>query len=397
MKILFLAPYVPSRIRVRPFQFIKELAKRHQVYVIALDDTGANDSSGTDELAAVTEHFQVVPHSRLCGYWQSLQALPSRHPMCAAFCRSRAMEKAVNELLASVKFDLIHIEHLRAAHFAPYPPRIPVLFDSVDCLTGLFRQMAQAKKNPLSKFVAMEETWSLRWYEPRTLKNMDKLIVTTTTEQQELNTLDPELHINIVPNGVDTEYFSPQESRKTTRRIVFSGKMSYSPNAQAAVWFGKNVFPILRASIPDVEFVIVGSGPPLQVKKLSEVPGITVTGYTEDIRPHLASASVAVAPMQIAVGIQNKVLEAMAMGIPVVTTGITSRSLGCRCPGVVEADSADGFAQQIMRLVSAPEHAVQLGRMGRKAVEAEFSWQSSVTKLESLYEEMIAESRLNTA
>lgn len=391
MNILFIAPYVPSRIRVRPFQLIKGLARRHCVYVIALGEMGGTEPNGAEELAEMVEQFQVVPHSKLRGYWQSLMALPSRYPMCAAFCRSSAMEKAVEELMSEVSFDLMHVEHLRAAHFAPSPSSIPVLFDSVDCLTGLFRQMAGSKKNPLSKFIAMEEAWCLRWYEPRALRRLDRLIVTTAMEQRELTMLDPGLDVDVVPNGVDVEYFSPLGSRKKPGRVVFSGKMSYSPNAQAVTWFAQNVFPTLQEAVPDAEFVIVGSDPGPQVRKLAEAPGVTVTGYTSDIRPYLDSASVAVAPMQVAVGVQNKVLEAMAMALPVVATSIACRSLGSECPGVIEADAPEDVIEQVVRLINTPERAADLGQMGRKEVVAKFSWQSSVEKLEMLYEEMLAE------
>ena len=140
------------------------------------------------------------------------------------------------------------------------------------------------------------------------------MVITSESERETLTGLTPNLEVDVIPNGVDTDHFAPQGGDKSPRRVVFSGKMSYYPNAQAALWFAENVFPALRNSWPDAEYIIVGNEPPAECAKLRERPGITVTGYVDDIRGYIDSSAVAVAPMQVAVGIQNKVLEAMADG-----------------------------------------------------------------------------------
>ncbi|MCL5103634.1 MAG: glycosyltransferase [Armatimonadetes bacterium] len=388
MRILFIAPYVPSRIRVRPFQFIKGLAERHKVHVIALGGADKADAGGVEEIARVVEDLHIVPHPSLRGYCQSLLALPTPSPMCTAFCWSRAMKQAVADAIRGARFDVIHVEHLRAAHFPPVNTSLPMVFDSVDCLTGLFRQMAKSRKSPLARMLMAEEAWKLRRYEPRALSRFDRNIVTSESEREELLSLDGTLPIQVVPNGVDTDYFQPMDTDRHPRRVVFSGKMSYRPNAQAAMWFAEDVFPHLRKKWSDAEFVIVGSGPPPEIRKLGERPGITVTGYVDDIRPHLASSSVAVVPMRIAVGIQNKVLEAMAMGIPVVTCGPAARAFGADCPGIVVADSAEDTLQRVSELIVNAGAAREMGANGRAAVEERFSWQRSVAELEALYEEV---------
>lgn len=389
MKILFIAPYVPSRIRVRPFQLIRELSKRHGVHVLALSEVGGAKARGTEELGDLVEDFRVVPHSKLRGLCQSLLALPTPSPMCAAFCWSSAMRREIAEAVSRTKFDVVHIEHLRAAHFASSCGDLPVVFDSVDCLTGLFGQMYRSKKNPVGKLVMLEETWKLRRYEPRRLAGFDRVIITSDSERDELMSLDPALRVDVLPNGVDTEYFAPMGAAKAAGRIVFSGKMGYHPNAAAALWFAEKVFPGLRSKHPNAEFVIVGIDPPAEVKKLREQPGITVTGYVDDIRPDIDSSSVAVAPMQVAVGIQNKVLEAMAMGLPVVATPIAMRALGRDCPGVVEAAGAEDMIAEVSRLLDNPDLARSIGQEGRREVVRNFSWGSNVGKLELIYEEAI--------
>ncbi len=396
MRILFIAPYVPSRIRVRPFQLISELSKRHQVHVLALGEVGSVKTQGSKDLPGMVEKLTVVPHSALRGFVQSLFALPTPTPMCAAFCWSSAMKRMVAGAVRDERFDVVHIEHLRAAHFATACGGLPVVFDSVDCLTGLFAQMARSKKKPVGKLVMREEAWKLRRYEPRALAKFDRLVITSETERDELTALDPALQIDVLPNGVDTDYFAPGCGEKSPHRIVFSGKMSYHPNAEAALWFAHNVFPSVRRGHADAEFVIVGSNPPAEVKRLAEEPGINVTGYVDDIRGHLDGSCVAVAPMRVAVGVQNKVLEAMAMGLPVVATTIAARALGRDCPGVIQADSAQATIGEVMRTLDDAALAEQIGRDGRDEVVRNFSWQSSVDKLEAIYEEAIRDHRRTT-
>lgn len=392
MNILFVAPYVPSRIRVRPFHIIKELSKRHKVYVLALGEIGGAKTQGAEELLDIVEDLRVIPHSKLRGLRQSLFALPFSSPMCTAFCWSPAMKNAVRDAITGARFDVVHIEHLRAAHFASSCGSLPVVFDSVDCLSGLFTQMSRSRKNLLAKLVMFEEAWKLRRYEPRMLTQFNHIAITSESERDELISMNPALNIDVIPNGVDIDYFTPLGNDRSPRQVVFSGKMSYHPNAQAALWFARNVFPILRNRHSDAEFIIVGSDPPTEVRKLDEIPGITVTGYVQDIRPYLDRAYAAVVPMQVAVGIQNKVLEAMAMGLPVVATPIATRAFSENCPGIIEAESVEDTAKEVVKLFEHPDLAAEIGRSGREAVIRNFSWQSSVDKFESIYRKVIGKS-----
>ena len=389
MKLLFITPYVPSRIRVRPFQIIKELAKRHTVHVLALGESDRTRSEGVEEIASAVADLRVIPHSRVRGLAQALVSLPLGVPISAAYCWSRPMRRAVDWELHGERFDLIHVEHLRAAHFLPRRVEPPTVFDAVDCLTGLFRQMARARKSIPVRTVMKLEAWKLCRYEPRTLRRFNRIVITTDSERDALLDLDPGLRIDVVPNGVDTSYFSPRGIPRTGKRIIFTGKMSYSPNAEAAAWFAREVFPAVRAALQDAEFVIAGSNPPEKVLALGREPGIRVTGYLDDLRPEMEAASVAVAPMRSAVGIQNKALEAMAMALPVVASPLAARALGRDVPGLVEAETPDQAAEAVRRLLADPHSAMELGAKAREYVERFFSWQAAVGRLEQVYDELI--------
>lgn len=392
MKILFIVPYVPSRIRIRPFQLIKGLAPKHEVHVVALDESDGTSTVGIDEIREVAADVQIVPHSRYRGLTQALLSLPLPVPLSAAYCWSPRMSRVVADKMRECRFDLIHVEHLRAAHFAPVNPGVPIVFDSVDCLTSLFRQMARSRRGLLPRCVMQLEAFKLSRYEPRVLQRFDAILTTSESEREALLSLNPKIHVTAIPNGVDTEYFAPMGSQRFARRIIFSGKMSYSPNAQAVLWFAREVFPRVRALWSDAEFVIAGSNPPDSVKALNDVQGIRVTGYLDDLRPELDAASVAVTPMQTAVGIQNKVLEAMAMSLPVVASSLATRAIGPDAPGVIVADTPEDTVDALNRLFSNPQECVELGKKARAYVQKHFSWDAAVSKLESIYDDLLVRS-----
>ncbi len=388
MKILFVAPYIPSRIRVRTFHILSELAKRHEVHLVALVESKTAAQCGYEEVSGLCKSVTTIPHPKLKGARQAAAALLSPSPMCTAYCRSSKLKKAVWEVLSSVKIDVIHVEHLRAAHFVPRRCKTPVVFDSVDCLTDLFGQMASSGGNVLRRLVMAEETWKLRRYEPKMMKQLGKVVVTSEAERSKLLLLDGTLDVTVVPNGVDTDYFAPSASPKRPDRIVFSGKMGYMPNSQAVLWFAENVMPEVRKSHPEAEFLVVGQDPPAKVAKIGESDGITVTGFVDDIRPHIDRSAIAVAPMQIAVGVQNKALEALAMGVPVVATGVVARAIGKDCPGIIAAETAQDMIRHINYLIENPETARELGDKGRRLLNDRFGWAASITVLERVYREV---------
>ncbi|MHB1456445.1 MAG: glycosyltransferase [Armatimonadota bacterium] len=395
MKVLYISPYIPTRIRVRTYSLIKELAKHHEVHVIALCDTKNDEQTpGKDELQGILSSFKIVNHHKLMAILQALIALPTSHPMCTAYCWSRQMSKEIDDLLGKGVFDIIHIEHLRAAHFHPRSNGVPVVFDSVDCLSALFEQMSKSNQHSMASRLTMkEEAWKLKHYEPRMLGRFDRILTTTDIERQAILNMNPELNISVVPNGVDTEYFQPSNVPRQPGKMIFTGKMSYTPNAQAAAWFATKVLPYIRSKFPFTEFIIAGSNPPRETLDLAELPGVSVTGYVPDMRLQLENSSIAVAPMQIAAGIQNKILEAMAMALPVVASKITLRAFGDEHPGIIGAESADDMIQAICALIKSPERANELGENGRTEVCQKYSWSSSASQIGDIYTQLSVDCR----
>ncbi|MBC8136344.1 MAG: glycosyltransferase [Fibrella sp.] len=399
MKILYVLPYVPSPIRVRPYQIIRALTQAgHGVTVAALADDSFASADALAELRTRCDAVHVVPHSRTQGAWQALLALPTPMPLWAAYCHSEALETRLCELVATGAFDVAHIEHLRAAHFVPSLAPLPIVFDAVDCITALRKQMMDSGNGSFSSRLLSWEEWrKLRTYEPRICRLFGQVVVTAEQDKVELQRLDPgSPPITVIANGVDADYFHPDPHiAPEPDTLVFSGKMSYEANQDAASFLLKEILPRLRQSRPRAKAIIVGSSPSRALKSLAvRTGGVTLTGFVDDIRPYLLRATVAVCPIRIGVGIQNKVLEAMAVGRPVVCSPIAARALPETAgtgDGVYVAETAGEFARVCAEILAKPDHELaESGRAARAFVAPNYRWSVAADDLVCLYNAAIA-------
>ncbi len=398
MRILYITPYVPSPIRVRPYHLLLNLAKAGQeVTLLAAGEADpVVDAAALATLrgAGITTHRIVVPTWR--AYLNSLIALLRRRPMQAHYSVDRRVAARMRHLIAEGDFDIVHIEHLRAARLVEaLPPATPALYDAVDCIALLFEQAMKNSPSWRSRLITRIELEPTRRYEAHLLSRFRQVIVTSPRDKAALEALadrylppgTPTAPVTVVTNGVDGDYFHPLPLEPEPRTVVFSGKMSYHANIAAVLDFVLTVLPRLWDWDPAIRFLIVGKDPPEQVRALADDPRIEVTGYVEDIRPYLARAAVAVCPVRYAVGIQSKVLEAMAMERPVV---VAPAAMGGLHPAahqvVLIGEGPAQFAEAVRRLLADPAEARRRGRAGRRYVLRYHSWQQSVRQLLSRYE-----------
>jgi glycosyltransferase involved in cell wall biosynthesis len=236
----------------------------------------------------------------------------------------------------------------------------------------------------------------MRRYEQQALVDFDQLVITTSSDRDKLSTLiGPEQkNIEVVSNGVDTDYFTPWNGPRTSDSLVFCAKLDYFPNAQAILHFCENILPLIWKQRPQVHLAIVGNNPPQAVRELTTDERITVTGYVPDIRPYLGSASVVIAPLVVAAGMQNKVLEALSMGMPTVTTPRCSHALGTQ-DGVhlLVAEDPQAYTQAIVKLLGDLQLAQRLGKVGRQFVVEHYSWASAANILDRLYNAIVTRPR----
>jgi sugar transferase (PEP-CTERM/EpsH1 system associated) len=224
-------------------------------------------------------------------------------------------------------------------------------------------------------------------YEKRVARHFDRCTVTTPGEMEEFDKLHIGVPCSVIPNGVDYEYFRPKSSTENPKVIAFVGRMDYFPNIDGALYFAKQIFPIIRRELSDVQLRIVGSNPARAVEELATIPGVVVTGHVPDVRPYLDDAAVAVAPLRLARGTQNKILEALAMGVPVVATPQAAKGVNVT-PGndLLVGEDETSFAEQVISLLRNQLLRKDLSDAGRCKVMEAHRWPYSMELLEQILE-----------
>lgn len=327
--LLFLAhriPYPPNKgDKIRSFHFLKWLAERYRVHVGAFVDDPADH-----------EYVQVLEQKCASAFLpsldprvarlRSLAGLLRREALTESYYRHAAMQSWVDDVIRRHGIRKIFVFSSGMAHFVLRHAGARRVMDFVDMDSDKWRQYG-ASKGRLGGAIYRREAERLLSAERRIAREFDASVFVSPAEAALFASQAPESahRVHAIENGVDTEYFSPAASRANPypageRAIVFTGAMDYHANVDAVDWFGRNVFPVVRAARPAARFYVVGGRPAATVRRLGEIAGIVVTGAVPDVRPWLAHAHVAVAPLRIARGVQNKVLEAMAMERRVVLT-----------------------------------------------------------------------------
>jgi polysaccharide biosynthesis protein PslH len=410
MNILFVVPYTPNLVRVRPYNFIRHLAELgHQITLVTI----ANSAQDREDIEHLREYCVEIYGFKL-PRWRSLAncllAVGRKIPLQAVYCWNPEMAKFLQELTSIKRFDVVHVEHLRGAEYGlklrengmkgGAMEMAPVIFDSVDCISLLFGLAANQTKRFSSRLMTRFELTRTRRYEANLEALFDYVLVTSPLDRKAFLELSGAQEaggrISVIPNGVDLIYFSPDTlTEREEQTLVISGKMSYHANVSMVLNFVEQVLPLIWNQQPAVKLWIVGKDPTAEIRALASDPRITVTGSVPDIRPYLRRATLAVTPITYGVGIQNKVLEAMACATPVVSTSQAVSALAV-VPGrdILVADGADSLAKEILDLIGSRSRQAQIGAAGRKSVEEHHQWLLIAEHLENLYTEAIRKNQM---
>jgi len=409
MRILYIVPYPPDQVRARPYNLIRGLvAAGHEVTVFTLW-TSAWEHESVEQLRREGVQVRAEYLPRVRSLANSLLALPAGVPLQAEYCWSPRAARVLGSLAAGwngrAPFDVIHVEHLRGARYGLYLKqrlegrRVPIVWDSVDCISYLFRQASRQSKGGFGRWVTRLELPRTERFEGRLVDEFDRVLTTSAVDAQALQALRGRSGagrpITVLTNGVDLDRFTPGPSElRIPGRVVLSGKMSYHANVHMASEFVERIWPTVKDRHPQAELWVVGKDPPREVLALKRAPGVHVTGTVPDVRPYLQQASLAVAPVHYGAGVQNKVLEAMACATPVVMTEIAARGLYLDRSGraAAIADGA-GMAEAVCGLLADGEACASIGRAGRAYVEKHHHWGHVTAQLVEVYDELIGSGR----
>ncbi len=385
MRICYLChrvPFPPDKgDKIRSFHQVEFLARRHQLDLFTFVDDAA-DLAHVAALGRLVRRLHVERLRPLPARFWSLRALLRGEALSVAYFRQRRLRAALCRAFASESYDLAVAF---SSAMAPYLDGWdgPRALDFVDIDSAKWLAYAeQLGRTPLG-WLYRREGRALRRLEGDLAERAELTVVCSLREEEELRSFCAPRHAVTVPNGTDVECFSPGVSPFPPFDLVFTGAMDYRANADAVLWFAREVLPLVRKERPAARFIIVGSNPLPAVQGLGRIPGVEVTGRVADVCPYLRAAAVAVAPLRVARGIQNKVLEALACGTPVVATRAALGGIG-EARGVLVCESPEEQAAAVLRLLADPARRAALGAEGRAFVVEHFRWEVRLEELDQL-------------
>ena len=387
MRIFFVClrvPFPPDRgDKIATFNEVRHLSRHHELHIFCL----AGDAGDADNIRALGKYAKsvtAVPLSPLMGKLRVARALITGEPLSVAMLGEKKLFAALRERNAALRPDLFLVYSCNMAQFVEDFPDIPRIMQFSDLDLLKWKQYAERSPIPM-KWLYRIEGRRLLEYERRIATSFSHSLVCTEIEKADFERLIPGADVTRVGNGVDLDFFCSQGAAKSPGAMIFTGVMDYLPNVDGVKWFCERVLPGVRQLVPAAHLVICGSRPSAAVRALARRPGVEVTGRVSDVRPFLDAAELAVVPLRMARGIQNKLLEAMAMGLPCVASSLAWRGTSiAQGEGVVVADDPKNFIAHIVRILQDAELRGQLARRARRAVEADYSWDAQLSRLDAV-------------
>lgn len=393
MNILYLChrfPFPPKRGgKIRPFNMIRHLqASGHQVTVCSLARSPAEAEEGRG-IAPHCQAFEMGLVREPLQWARMIVRLPLTTPSSMGYFYSAELAAHVRRLLASQRWDLIFVHCSSVAQYVEDVRHIPKILDFGDMDSQKWLEYANYKPFPLSLGYTLEGTKML-WAEKRLARKFDLCTATTRAEWETLEGYGTGAATGWFPNGVDAGFFSPGDGGHDADTVSFIGRMDYYPNQECMQRFCAQTWPLLRARRPAMKLLIVGADPSPAIRDLGRLPGVTVTGSVPDVRPYIRGSALMVAPLAIARGTQNKILEAMAMGVPVVTSRAAAGGVDASAPEhFLVADTPAEIADAILRIVENPAERARLAEAGRARMLSHHAWPRSMERLDELIERCV--------
>jgi sugar transferase (PEP-CTERM/EpsH1 system associated) len=387
MRIFYICrrvPFPPDRgDKIAAFNQIRHLAAQHEVHVFCLGD-GVQDLANVSGLQAYTKSLTAAPVDGFTIKLRALAALVTGQPLSVAALNEAKLHDALHRKFGQLRPDLIIVYSCNMAQFAERFPDVPRIMHFGDLDSLKWRQYAERSSMPLNWIYAIEAQ-RLLGYERHIAKIFSHALVHTGIERLDFQRLIPGIAVTVVGNGVDLDYFRSAGAAKIPASMVFTGVMDYRPNIDAVIWFCNEVLPIVQTEIPAADFTICGRRPAPAVWRLAKRRGVTVTGWVSDARPYLDRAEIFVAPLRMGRGVQNKLLEALAMGLPCVASKAAWRgTVIADGRGILAADEPQEFARHVLDLLRDCGRRAEMARKARAAAEANYHWEVQMARLDEV-------------
>ncbi len=393
MRVLFVChrfPFPPKRGgKIRPFNIISHLTRSgHDVTVCSLarDDEEAVAGQGLKEHC---HDYRISTTGKILPLLRMVIRLPTPVPASMGYFYTRELKKYIDELLENESFDLIFVHCSSVAQFVSHVTNVPKILDFGDMDSQKWQIYSSFKPFPLS-LGYMYEGLRLEREEKRLAKRFELSTCTTKAELDTLDSYQAARRTGWFPNGVDASFFKPLEITPEKDAIGFVGRMDYYPNQLAMFDFCADVLPLLKEQKPNLKLYIIGAEPSAKVKALGDIDGVTVTGTVDDIRAYVQNCQLTVAPLEIARGTQNKILESMAQEVPVVCSAQAAGGVDAE-PGehLLVATTPAEYAQHVLKLLDEPDYRERMAKASRERVLSNHDWHQSMLRLDRLVESVV--------
>lgn len=395
MRILFITEFLPwptnTGGRIRTFHLLRQAAYRHEVVLVT--QASPDNTAGYELIQKIAARLYTIPLKERPHAAQALDtaiSLTRSLPYISVFRHySRKISYLIKELTHREHFDILHLDHLDSSLYVnDICSPILTYLDEHNYETSLLQSLCNSTSKPLLHWYLRLQLEKLERFERQTLRSVDAVSVVSLHDAIKVRAAAPGVTCEIIPNGVDLTFFDiPRHPRPY--RVVAVGSLDWLPNIEGLLWFLDVVWPAVIAARPAATLHIVGRNPQRALLKRAS-DRITVAGSVEDVREHVQDAAAFVVPLLAGGGTRLRVLEAMAMRIPIVSTRIGVEGIQCT-PGqhVLVTDTPENFAHQLIALLDDQETAERLARAGRQLVEEQYSWQAIGDKLDTFYKQMV--------
>jgi sugar transferase (PEP-CTERM/EpsH1 system associated) len=399
MRVLQFAPRIcwplDTGAKLRNYHLARVLSRQARVALLAFTD----HELSSDSLAELYDQVITVPRDSAYTPAKVVRGLLGRTPLTVLNYTTDSMKRALEELLSENDFDIVQMESIHLMSYLPIlrqTRRRPIVVcDWHNIESELMQRYSEREPGFLRRAYATRTARLMSEFEKRALREFDAHVTVSQRDADHLRVLNPEARIFVIENGVDTAFYSEHEMERgdgsPAHRIVFVGSMDYHANIDGAVNFARQVWPRVRDRLPQLTFTIVGKDPSAEVRELSQLPGIEVTGTVDDVRPFYRDAIAAVVPLNVGGGSRLKILEAMAAGVPVVSTTLGAEGLEVRHnENILIADTNEQLAKAIIKLVENEARREELIAAGRELVSSRYDWSGLGNELFRAYEKLLS-------
>lgn len=372
MKLLYLAPRVPYPLekgdKLRAYLHVERLSREHEVHLVCLREERLHPQA-EEKLRAICSRLTILPLNRPLIFWNLLLGLFSSKPFQVHYFFQWQLKKRLSRIIREDPPDLVHCQLIRTSEYVKDLYSIPKTLDYMDAFSKGLDRRKERSSFPFD-LLLKEESRRTTLYENLIFEYFDQHLI-ISAQDRNLIPHPSRNRIHVLPNGIDTEHFAPQGSEKD-KELLFTGNMAYPPNIESARYLVNEILPLVREEMKGVRVLIAGVSPSKRVREL-ENDLVEVSGWVRDIRDAYARSTVFIAPMIMGSGLQNKLLEAMAMGLPCITTPLANEALGAPTDeAILVGRSKEALAEGILRSLKDPDRRRALAEKGRAFVKEHY-------------------------